>query len=847
MKTIVFLLLCLGWVNSTLAQHEHHGQPVKKESEQKESVSNHSPMSNRDSLSHRGMVTSLPASRVYALSRVKLTGKVVVYDLTIDRTRVNITGKPTWAMTLNGSVPGPTLTFTEGDSAVIRIHNKLTTETSVHWHGILLPNREDGVSYLNTPPIKAGQSHTFRFPLVQSGTYWFHSHTRYQEQRGVYGSIVIHPQKPKQTVDQQLVVVLSDWTNENPAYILKNLKRGYEWYSVKKGNAQSLNRIIAHKAVGAYLKQSFTRMPPMDISDVYYERFLINGKDTSRYPGLKPGQKLRLRVINASATTYFHLNFGGGKMELVAADGLDVKPVAVERVLIAVAETYDLIVTLPENGAYELRATAQDGSGYATAWLGKGKQVAAPAIPKPDLYQMTRSMSSMSMGSMGVMRYGKGGKGHSMSGMSGMNHQGMDMNGMDDMQMDGKQKKTIKTDSARSNPSDSHQGHPMNQKDTAGKGQGMQMPPAQSEMKHDGMDMGGMAMQGMNHENKDMPSAMNMLGEINTPDYNQLQAQEKTVFPTDRPIREIALELSGDMRRYIWGINGRTISQEEKILIRRGEIVRFRLTNGTMMLHPMHLHGHYFRVVNQHGDYSPLKHTVNVSPMQTVTIEFLADEEKDWFFHCHLLYHMLTGMARAVSYQGSEPDSDMVAIQKLHLRDMRDNQWFFWGRADVGFPTSYLATNLSNNRNAILIGGDANWNGRFEMDADYERYFSQYFRVFAGIDAGNEEFLRYVRDKEDIALADRRIIRPVAGIRYLLPFLIDSEVKVDMRGNVRFQLSGEQQLFPRVLLGWEAQWLVRSYTRLRVDVDYLLTKNVAFYGNYDTRYNTLSGGVSYRF
>ncbi|WP_171063023.1 multicopper oxidase domain-containing protein, partial [Larkinella sp. C7] len=300
--------------------------------------------------------TSLPVSRPQALDRVKPTGKRVEYDLTIDEQTVNITGKPKQAMTINGDIPGPTMRFTEGDVAVIRVHNKLKTETSLHWHGILLPNKQDGVSYLNTPPIQAGDTYTFEYPLVQSGTYWFHSHTRYQEQVGVYGSIVIQPQQPTYKVDHDLVLLLSDWTDENPEYILKNLKRRNEWYSIKKNNVQSLNRIIQHKAVGAYLRQSMMKMAPMDISDVYYDRFLVNGKDTVRYPEIKAGQTVRLRVINASASTYFHINYAGGPMKLISADGLDVQPVEVDRRLIAIAETYDFIITVPNGGAFEVRA-----------------------------------------------------------------------------------------------------------------------------------------------------------------------------------------------------------------------------------------------------------------------------------------------------------------------------------------------------------------------------------------------------------------------------------------------------------------------------------------------------------
>ncbi|WP_225309716.1 multicopper oxidase domain-containing protein [Larkinella humicola] len=804
---------------------------------------------------------------------MKPTRKRVEYDLTIDEQTVNITGKPKQAMTINGGIPGPTMQFTEGDVAVIRVHNKLKTETSLHWHGILLPNKQDGVSYLNTPPIQAGDTYTFEYPLVQSGTYWFHSHTRYQEQVGVYGSIVIQPQQPAYKVDHDLVLLLSDWTDENPAYILKNLKRRNEWYSIKKNNVQSLNRIIKHKTVGAYLRQSMMKMAPMDISDVYYDRFLVNGKDTVRYPEIKAGQTVRLRVINASASTYFHVNYAGGPMKLIAADGLQVQPVDVNRRLIAIAETYDFIVTVPNSGAFEVRATAQDGSGYATVLLGKGPAKYAPTIPRPDLYKLTANMSQMGGRGMGTMDMGKadttaqanmdmnGLLMHEMPDTSdrGMSHGSTNpvkpgkaktaMDQMDHSQMDMGQGRASKPASTLPIKSDS----------MAGMDHGNM-----AEMDHSQMNMGGKlskkgantvkkspkptkptgSMAGMDHSGM---AGMSMMDEQNTIDYSILKSPEPIVFPAKHPVREIPLTLTGNMFRYIWGFNGQPLSRADMIQIRRGEIVRIIMMNNTMMMHPIHLHGHYFRVLNGQGQYSPLKHTVNVSPMENITIEFMADDEKDWFFHCHLLYHMLSGMARVVSY-GDKPDSSIANIQKQHLRDMRDNQPFVWGFLQPGYPINYFNLNISNNKNAIVAGGDHDWRtNRFEFDLDYERYLGDWFRVFAGIDGGNEEFLRRIRPEEGPPTGDRRIVRAVAGIRYMLPFLIQSEVKLDTRGNVRFQLNGQQMLFPRLDFQYQTQWLVGGYVRAHVELQYTVSKNLFLHTDYDTRYRTVGGGLGYNF
>jgi len=270
--------------------------------------------------------------------------KVVEYELSVGYKEVNYTGKVWKAMAINGQIPGPTLVFTEGDTAVIKVHNDMDVETSIHWHGILLPNQYDGVPYITTMPILPGKSHTFTFELRQTGTYWYHSHTNLQEQRGMYGAIVILSKEPKVQVDRDIVLVLSDWTDENPYEVLRTLKRGSEWYSIVKGTSQSWNRVITHGALKDRLRQSFHRMPPMDISDVYYHRFLVNGEPRLDLPDIRPGERVRLRVVNGSTSTYFTLTYGRGPMCIISADGQPVEPVEVDGLLIAVAETYDLLL-----------------------------------------------------------------------------------------------------------------------------------------------------------------------------------------------------------------------------------------------------------------------------------------------------------------------------------------------------------------------------------------------------------------------------------------------------------------------------------------------------------------------
>lgn len=263
----------------------------------------------------------------------------VEYKLTIAQQKVNITGKPAQGMTINGGIPGPTLRFKEGDTARIHVENKMSVETSIHWHGILVPPNMDGVPYISFPPIRPGSTFTYEFPIRQSGTYWYHSHTSLQEQSGVYGAIVIEPSQNDPKPDRDYVVVLSDWTDEDPHEVIRTLKRGSEWYALEKGSAQSILGAASLGMLGDYFRRELQRMPPMDIADIAYDRFLANGKPESTLHA-EPNETVRLRIIDASATTYFHLEFAGGPMYIIAADGIDVEPVKENRFLIGVAETF---------------------------------------------------------------------------------------------------------------------------------------------------------------------------------------------------------------------------------------------------------------------------------------------------------------------------------------------------------------------------------------------------------------------------------------------------------------------------------------------------------------------------
>ncbi|MFP6639416.1 MAG: multicopper oxidase domain-containing protein, partial [Myxococcota bacterium] len=316
-----------------------------------------------------------------SLAALRGEAKVVEVELTIASGEVDFSGDVVEALTVNGGIPGPTLEFTEGDVARIHVRNELDVPSSVHWHGLLVPNPQDGVPLVTFPGIPAHSVFTYEFPIRQAGTYWYHSHSGLQEQRGVYGSIVIHPRDgPLHAADHDYVVVLSDWTDENPDHVMGLLKSENDWYAVKRNTNQSVWGALRRGQFGDYLRRDWESMPENEISDVAYDRFLIDGR-TDRHFAAKPGETVRLRIINAGSATYFYMQFAGGNMTVIAADGQDVVPFETERFLIAIAETYDVLITVPGEGNYELRATAQDGSGFVNALIGSGKRVVAPNIP----------------------------------------------------------------------------------------------------------------------------------------------------------------------------------------------------------------------------------------------------------------------------------------------------------------------------------------------------------------------------------------------------------------------------------------------------------------------------------
>jgi len=721
-------------------------------------------------------------------------------------------------MTVNGTIPGPTLEFTEGEYAVIYVKNEMSVETSVHWHGLLLPNFYDGVPYLNTPPIEPGHTQKYEFPIKQSGTYWYHSHTMLQEQSGVYGSIVIQPKEKVLDYDKELVLVLSDWTNEKPMNVLRNLKRGNEWYGIKKGTATPLNQVIARGAFGAQLDFWRQRMEGADIADVYYPAFLINGEESIEYPEFKPGEKIRLRMINGGASTSFWMTFGGKTPVLVSSDGLDVVPVERNKTFIGVAETYDFIVTVPQKGKMEFRITAQDGSGTASAFIGNGTSLPAMDVARPDKIAMMQKMAKMDM-KMGA---------HALKFQPGKDERfemkeeyGMQMGKMEGMKMD------------------------------HSKMSGMDMNKPKDTTEMGKMDHSKMAGMNMNKENA-MPGmkmeGMDLFAEYN---YDYLKSPSKTTYDKDVPVKEILLNLTGNMNRYIWSMNGVPLSEADNIKINNKEVTRITFNNLTMMHHPMHLHGHFFRVLNENGEYSPLKHTVNVPPMEEMTIEFYGnngDEAGDWFFHCHILYHMMGGMARVVSYDTPrDPRMDEFPASKIIEET---DKWYSWGLVDVASHTTGFNLMTSNIRNQFNASFEYGWNENLEGEFTYERYLHDYLRVFGGVNIENS-----TRDS-----LDKFSTTAVVGVRYLTPYLFNLDVRVDNKLRPRIGVGRSIMIFPKLSVFGYYEYQIdlgfvddlpmnkdfTSETVWSAGAEYMLSRNFSLMASYDNRFGT-GGGLSVRF
>ncbi|MDC4717100.1 copper resistance system multicopper oxidase [Acinetobacter baumannii] len=605
------------------------------------------------------------------------------YHLNINEQQVNVTGKPLKRITVNGKFTAPLLEFEEGDEAVIHVHNQLKNQdTSLHWHGLLLPGLMDGVpGFNNFKGIAPNGDFVYRFKVKQNGTYWYHAHSKGQEQDGLYGPLVIYPKgkipvAAHEKTDRDYVVMLSDFHNSSSDSIMKNLKKSAEYYQNRRETVSDVLKQVKTQGLKATWQDrsmwNQMRMLKTDMSDVTGYTFLVNGKTPQQnWTGnFKAGDKVRLRFINASAMSFFDVRIPNLKMTVVSADGQPVKPVAIDEFRIGTAETYDVIVE-PKQPNYQIEAESIDRSGFAIGTLhNENTQAVGPVqMPTP------RPRALLTMDDMG-MSHGGGSNEHAGHQMN-MQH---DMSAMPEMKKETTQANhdhtMMKMDHDMKNMSSDGHDHSM-----------LHMThdmSAMSEMNHDMQAMSASehdhAMMNMNHE---MPAQSENKSKKDEPVYGWANAstpagmkalqysdlQSLTPQPDTRaPERELVIRLGGNMERYIWTINGKKFSDTTPLQVKYGERIRLKFVNDSMMAHPMHLHGMFMQLENgQQAENLPNKHTIIVPPGKTVTALLTADALGEWAIHCHLLYHMSAGMMNklivAQVNDGQQPAQSQPTVQ----------------------------------------------------------------------------------------------------------------------------------------------------------------------------------------
>ena len=555
-----------------------------------------------------------------------------VYDITVDRVQID-TGEFTRSgVGFNGASPGPVLRFKEGEDVTINVTNNLLEDTSIHWHGLILPFRQDGVPGISYDGIAPGETFTYNFPIVQSGTYWFHSHTGFQEPDGAYGAIIIEPKgREPFRYDREYVVQLTDAHPHSGGRIFRNLKMSSDYYNRKQRTLLDFLGDAQEQGVAAALADrgdwGEMRMMPTDIEDLQGFTPLINGKGPEQnWTGLfEAGERVRLRFINSSAMTYFDVRIPGLKMTVVQADGNNVQPVPVDEFRIAVAETYDVIVHPKEEKAYTIFAESMGRTAYARGTLApdEGMRADVPEMRDAPLLTMGDMALDPAMAGMhGAMEMAGGEMDHAAMGHAAMGHDGMEHDG--EMAMaDG------------------------------------DLPPGAHRMP-DGTIMGGPAEDPFYAAGSGLEPTAAEGGKFLS--YSDLKAQ-RPLYEHRAATREIELRLTGNMERYIWSLNGVKYEDADPIRLQYGERVRFKFVNETMMTHPMHLHGMWSILDNGNGKWNPVKHVVSVSPGTIVYMETEVDAPGEWAFHCHLAYHADSGMFRKVIVEGG-PDEQAALAPK---------------------------------------------------------------------------------------------------------------------------------------------------------------------------------------
>ncbi|ODM55217.1 multicopper oxidase domain-containing protein [Elizabethkingia meningoseptica] len=859
MRNLLLILLVFGFA-LTQAQHHHEEKSGNKVTIQKaaegqkytcpmhpEVVSDKPGKCPKCGMELVPMKEQKPAQEDSDLKRnpknglVSFEGKVVRYDLYVSDSMVNYTGKHAHAYAINGQLPAPTLYFTEGDTAEIHVHNNLKKEnTALHWHGVMLENKEDGIPFLTQKPIKPGETYVYRFKISQNGTYWYHSHQGLQEQMGMYGMLVFRKRGEAETdrkVQADIPVMLSEWTNEHPHQVMRRLQMGVaDWYAIKKKSVQSYSEAIASGNFFTKLKNEWKRMEAMDISDVYYDKFLLNGQPSTEYKKLKAGDKVRLRVANGGASSYFWLTYAGGKITVVGNDGNDVEPVEVDRLIIGISETYDIEVTIPENKSFEFRSTSEDRTGYASLWLGDGEKVEAPGLKRLMLFEGMKSMNNMMKmnGDMKPMNMKMGLQ--QMDANSVMypevpeEDRKATMKHLKEMMNPVKKSKPEKQEHANhdmplqlsDSKAEEQTGHNMTDKkeNHGGDDTPLQLSDSKAD-EHAGHNMADMT--------KEKPVTLN---------YNMLRSTEMTILPADAPVKELKFTLEGNMRRYVWSLDNKTVTETDKIKIKRGEVVRITLYNNSMMRHPMHLHGHDFRVINSQGEYSPLKNVLDLMPMETVTIEFPANQDGDWFFHCHILYHMMAGMGRIFSYEDSKPNPYLTNPKKDWKDFLKDNHmWAHTATVAIESRSTHAALRVGDARHELqgeLHTGYTKSNG-YEAELKFGRYIGKFQWLYPYIgfqsrsradDPGENRKTMFGQFAEH----DKRHVF-AAGFQYILPWLVTADTSIDQNGKVRLQLQREDiPISPRI----RGSFMVNTDKEYRMGLSYILQKWLQVSSHYDS-------------
>jgi len=549
----------------------------------------------------------------------------VLHELTIGETSFGVAGRQAKAVTINGTVPGPLLRLREGDDVLLRVKNRLREQTSIHWHGLLVPPSMDGVPGLSFRGIDPGETFDYQFQIKQYGTYWYHSHSGLQEQLGHYGPIIIEPKNAyPYKFDREYVIVLSDWTFENPYKVLDRLKKQSNYYNMQRRTMGDLLSDIRRDGFGPTLRDRLMwtgmRMDPTDLLDINGSTYtyLMNGRSPeSNWTGqFQRGERVLLRVINASAATYFDFRIPGLPMTVVQASGQLVEPVETDEFRIANAETFDVIVE-PDGQPYTIFAESMDRSGYASGTLTPRDGATAP-IPA------RRKRALLTMTDMG-MNHGAAADG--MPGMPGMDHSKMPgmaaMPGMDHSKMPGMDAMPAAVGRAPGTLPVMLEHGP----GTHGTDNAMVPMMLGSRLAEAGVGLGSDGWRVLRYS-----------------DLRSLAAHENFQAPT----REIELHLTGNMERFMWSFDGVPFDKASPIRMNHGERIRLTLVNDTMMNHPMHLHGMWMELENGHGDHIPRVHTVNVKPAERLSLLITADKPGRWAFHCHILYHMAVGMFRIV-------------------------------------------------------------------------------------------------------------------------------------------------------------------------------------------------------